>query len=338
VLPLAAAMAFAAVARTVRLPPGAQLLRANGRLAPQPTLPSRCCFGLVARHDAAAAGLRALHQTARSGAAGEGPADGAVAAGLALQEEGATDLAAVAAAVPVKKPTSAAHPLRGRGPSPRPRNRFKESQWWRGWRFDASSGTLGVEGDFPVASVGPLLEEDEWDDVVSGSELDQVESQLAQLDADAIGLARVLHDSEEGDFPIQVGDLVVVNSKLNPVGALGRSGELPIAWPPKRKKQRRRMIVRELQRQRDARRRVRETAAANVRKAEKHAAKVRVAVEMAERKRNGELPISRVALVEARAREMYAEDEDLHAWATEMFGEEAYRPPPGKAKGVSLVH
>ena len=31
-------------------------------------------------------------------------------------------------------------------------------------------------------------------------------------------------------------------------------------------------------------------------------------------------------------------DEDLHAWATEMFGEEAYRPPPGKAKGVSLVH
>jgi hypothetical protein len=153
-----------------------------------------------------------------------------------------------------------------------------------------------------------------------------------------VGVAHVLHDSEEGDFPIRAGDVVVVSSKLNPVGSLGRSGDLPNAWPPKRKNQRRRMIARELQRQRDDRRRTRETAAANVRKSERQAAKAQLGAEMLRRKRDGELPASRVLLVEERLKEQYGQDEELDAWMTEAFGQEAYRPPPGRAAGVSLVH
>jgi hypothetical protein len=228
----------------------------------------------------------------------------------------------------VLKATSAAHPRRGRGPSERPRNRFKPSQWWRGSRVD-SEGALSLEGDFAVSCLGPLITDadDEWD--AGWDELDL---------SKAVGVAHVLHDSDEGDFPIRAGDIVVVNSKLNPVGALGRSGILPKAWPPKRKNQRRRMIARELQRQRDDRRRTRETAAANVRKAERQGAKAQAGAEMLRRKRDGELPASRVLLVEDRLKQTIGQDEELDAWMSEVFGQEAYRPPPAKAAGVSLVH
>jgi len=102
--------------------------------------------------------------------------------------------------------------------------------------------------------------------------------------------------------------------------------------------ERRRAIARELQRQRDAKRRVRETALAGVRKSEKRGAKVRVASEMARRAREGEVPMSRVALVEDQVKAQLAANPELDAWAKEMLGEEAYRPPAGRAKGVSLVH
>ena len=179
-----------------------------------------------------------------------------------------------------------------------------------------------------MSCLGPLItdEDEEWD--AGWDELDL---------SKAVGVAHVLHDSDEGDFPIRAGDVVVVSSKLNPVGALGRSGDLPKAWPPKRKNQRRRMIARELQRQRDDRRRTRETAAANIRKAERQAAKAQVGAEMLRRKRDGELPANRVLLVEERLKQT-VQDEELDAWISEVFGEEAYRPPPGKAAGVSLVH
>lgn len=192
-----------------------------------------------------------------------------------------------------------------------------------------SPGALSAEGDFAVSCLGPLLmpSDKSWEEAWDELDLSK-----------AVGVAHVLHDSDEGDFPIRAGDVVVVSSKLNPVGALGRSGALPTAWPPKRKNQRRRMIARELQRQRDDRRRTRETAAANVRKAERQAAKAQVGAEMARRKREGELPVSRALLVEQRLKETYGQDEELGAWMSEVFGEEAYRPPPGKAAGVSIVH
>lgn len=227
------------------------------------------------------------------------------------------------------KPTSAAHPRRGRGPSERPRNRFKPSEWWRGSRVDRQSGALSVEGDFAVSCLGPLLTESDeaWEEAWEELDLSK-----------AVGVAHVLHDSDEGDFPIRAGDVVVVSSKLNPVGSLGRSGFLPEAWPPKRKNLRRRMIARELQRQRDGRRRARETAAANMRRTARHAARAQVGSEMLRRKRDGELPVSRVLLVEERLKQTYGQDKELDAWLSEVFGQEAYRPPPGRAVGVSLVH
>lgn len=287
----------------------------GGRLVRRGVAPLRLLGGAGGR-------LRTLRLTAAARSAVPEEAELVVASG----SQGG--IAVGATEVLGKRATSAAHPRRGRGPSERPRTRFEPSQWWRGWRVE-DSGELGVEGDVPVASLGPLLwKEDEAWDKEWGDE----------LVGDAVGVARVLHDSDEGDFSIREGDVVVVQSKLNPVGALGRSGILPTAWPPKRKNQRRRMIARELQRQRDDRRRTRETAAANTRKAERQAAKAQVGSEMKRRERDGELPVSRVLLVEDRLKEIYTKDEELDSWMSDVFGEEPYRPPPGKAAGVSLVH
>ena len=58
---------------------------------------------------------------------------------------------------------------------------------------------------------------------------------------------------------------------------------------------------------------------------------------MLRRKREGELPVSRVLLVEERLKQTYGQDQELDAWMSEVFGQEAYRPPPGRPAGVSLV-
>ena len=308
----------------------ASLVRASlGRAAlAGPALQAPMQRGFALRWAAAAAQrpagplARALHQTACSCAAAE---EDSADDGLAMVRGGA--LATSAGETALKAPTSAAHPNRGRGPSTRPRNRYAQSMWWRGWLV-GPSGERGVEGDFPVACVEEVdVESEDWDDAWDNLDLTH-----------ARGMARVVSDSEEGDFPIVAGDVVYIKHKLGPVGALGRSGALPAAFPPKLKNERRRAIARELQRQRDGKRRRRETAAAGERKAETRAAKMRVASEMTRRAREGELPTSRVARVQAHTKAELAANPELDAWAKEMLGEEAYRPPSGRAKGVSLVH
>ena len=121
------------------------------------------------------------------------------------------------------------------------------------------------------------------------------------------------------------------------MGALGRSGQLPKAWPPKSKNDRRRRIARELQRQRNATRRVRETAAANERKVEQRRAKARVATRLANTVTPRHPALVAAEEIERKLTQGSAEEQALHEWAVEAFGEEPYLAPPGKT-GVSLVH
>ena len=261
----------------------------------------------------------------RAQSTGASAADEGGAAGLAAQQPPRPAAYAVQAPAP-KRPTSAAHPRRGRGVSPRPRNRFAPSSWWRGSRLVGGELSGGDEGDFRVASVEEVPE-GEWD-----------ERGIQFKDDDApVAVARVIRDCDKGDFPLREGEYLAVTSKLNPVGALGRSGQLPKAWPPKSKNDRRRRIARELQRQRNATRRVRETAAANERKVEQRRAKARVATRLANTVTPRHPALVAAEEIERKLTQGSAEEQALHEWAVEVFGEEPYLAPPGKT-GVSLVH
>ena len=263
----------------------------------------------------------------RAQSTGASPADEGGAAGLAAQQPPRPAAYAVQAPPP-KPPTSAAHPTRGRGVSPRPRNRFAPSSWWRGSRLVGGELSGGDDGDFRVASVEEVPE-GEWAEREIG---DSVHNDIA-----VIAVARVIRDCDKGDFPLREGEYLAVTSKLNPVGALGRSGQLPKAWPPKSKNDRRRRIARELQRQRNATRRRRETAAANERKVEQRRAKARVATRLANTVTPRHPALVAAEEIERKLTQGSAEEQALHEWAVEAFGEEPYLAPPGKT-GVSLVH